>query len=80
MSFRDAAWFACAALLQQGVEVAPRSTSSRIIAGTWWFYTLIFVMFYTANLAAFLTVKRMDSPIASADDLAAVYRALLVAF
>ena len=29
-------------------------------------------MFYTANLAAFLTVKRMDVPIKSADDLAAV--------
>lgn len=29
-------------------------------------------MFYTANLAAFLTVKRMDTPIKSADDLAAV--------
>lgn len=36
----------------------------------WWFFTLIMISSYTANLAAFLTVERMVSPIESAEDLA----------
>ncbi|MEQ2217426.1 Glutamate receptor ionotropic, kainate 1 [Xenoophorus captivus] len=43
---------------------------ARIVGGIWWFFTLIIISSYTANLAAFLTVERMDSPIDSADDLA----------
>ena len=35
-----------------------------------WAFTLIIISSYTANLAAFLTVERMESPIDSADDLA----------
>lgn len=48
----------------------PKALSTRIIGGIWWFFTLIIISSYTANLAAFLTVERMDSPIDSADDLA----------
>lgn len=48
----------------------PRAVSTRIVAGMWWFFTLIMISSYTANLAAFLTVERMDSPIESAEDLA----------
>jgi glutamate receptor 1 len=40
------------------------------VAGSaWWFFTLIIISTYTANLAAFLTVERMLTPIESADDL-----------
>ena len=41
-----------------------------MVAGLWWFFTLIMISSYTANLAAFLTVNAMDSPISSAEDLA----------
>ena len=41
-----------------------------MVAGLWWFFTLIMISSYTANLAAFLTVSLMDSPITSAEDLA----------
>ena len=41
-----------------------------MVAGMWWFFTLIMISSYTANLAAFLTVERMASPIESAEDLA----------
>jgi len=44
--------------------------SGRIVGSVWWFFTLIIISSYTANLAAFLTVERMQSPIESAEDLA----------
>ncbi|CAG6014737.1 unnamed protein product [Menidia menidia] len=53
-----------------GSELMPKALSTRIIGGIWWFFTLIIISSYTANLAAFLTVERMDSPVDSADDIA----------
>jgi len=44
--------------------------SGRIVGSVWWFFTLIIISSYTANLAAFLTVERMQNPIESAEDLA----------
>lgn len=44
--------------------------SGRIVGSVWWFFTLILISSYTANLAAFLTAERMQSPIESAEDLA----------
>lgn len=41
-----------------------------MVAGMWWFFTLIMISSYTANLAAFLTVERMDVTIENAEDLA----------
>jgi len=35
-----------------------------------WFFALIMLASYTANLAAFLTMERMDATIDSAEDLA----------
>jgi len=40
------------------------------VGSVWWFFTLIIISTYTANLAAFLTVERMLTPIENADDLA----------
>lgn len=48
-----------------------RSSSTRAVASIWWFFTLIMVSSYTANLAAFLTVEQVHSPISNAEDLAA---------
>ncbi|KAG4074265.1 hypothetical protein HA402_008674 [Bradysia odoriphaga] len=63
-------WFAIGSLMQQGCDFLPKAVSTRMVAGMWWFFTLIMISSYTANLAAFLTVERMDSPIESAEDLA----------
>ncbi|XP_078682670.1 glutamate receptor 2-like isoform X2 [Branchiostoma floridae x Branchiostoma belcheri] len=63
-------WFSLGAFMQQGCDISPRSVSGRIVGGAWWFFTLIIISSYTANLAAFLTVERMVTPIESADDLA----------
>ena len=39
------------------------------MGSAWWFFTLILISSYTANLAAFLTIERLLPPIRSADDL-----------
>ena len=41
-----------------------------MVGSVWWFFTLIIISSYTANLAAFLTVERMELAINSVDDLA----------
>ncbi|KAK7479655.1 hypothetical protein BaRGS_00029121 [Batillaria attramentaria] len=63
-------WFTVGTLMQQGSDVNPRAVSTRIVGGIWWFFTLIIISSYTANLAAFLTVERMVSPIEDVEDLA----------
>jgi ionotropic glutamate receptor len=50
--------FALGAFMQQGVDITPRSLSGRVVGGAWWFFSLILISSYTANLAAFLTVER----------------------
>ena len=69
-NFHNSMWFALASLMQQGTDIVPRSISSRMLGTFWWFFTLIVIATYTANLAAFLTVTRMESPIESLNDLA----------
>ncbi|KAM8792423.1 LOW QUALITY PROTEIN: glutamate receptor ionotropic, kainate 5-like, partial [Eudromia elegans] len=63
-------WFPVGGFMQQGSEIMPRALSTRCVSGVWWAFTLIIISSYTANLAAFLTVQRMEAPIESADDLA----------
>jgi len=41
-----------------------------MLASMWWFFTLIMISSYTANLAAFLTMDKMDTPIKNVEDLA----------
>ncbi|CAF1368008.1 unnamed protein product, partial [Adineta ricciae] len=69
-SILNTLFFALAAFMQQGVDFIPRSISGRLVAGVWWYFSMILVSSYTANLAAFLTVERMVTPIESAEDLA----------
>lgn len=69
-SFFNSLWFTLGAFMMQGVDICPRSYAARVAGACWWFFTLIIISSYTANLAAFLTVERMVTPINSADDLA----------
>jgi ionotropic glutamate receptor len=48
---------------------ASISPSVRLASIVWAFFTLLIVSSYTANLAAFLTVQRMQSSIKSVEDL-----------
>ena len=54
----------------QGSGLNPKAASTRIGGAIWWFFTLIIISSYTANLAAFLTVDKMITPIENAEDLA----------
>lgn len=67
-------WFSIGSLMGQGCDILPKAVSTRMVAGMWWFFTLIMISSYTANLAAFLTLNRMDSSISSAEDLAKQYK------
>ena len=50
-------------------SIGFRSLSGRTLGSAWWFFTLIIISSYTANLAAFLTFEKLTTPINSADDL-----------
>ncbi|KRX57107.1 Glutamate receptor ionotropic, kainate 2 [Trichinella sp. T9] len=68
-SLGNSFWFTIGSLMQQGCDIAPRAVGTRMVASVWWFFTLILISSYTANLAAFLTVERMEYTINSAEDL-----------
>merc|ERR1712226_1359404 len=62
-------YFALACLLGQGPDSYPRSMASRVVAVTWWFFSLTMVTMYTASLTAMLTVNRVSLPINTVEDL-----------
>ena len=70
-SLANSFWFTIVTLMHQGCDLNPKAISTRIIGTIWWFFTLILISSYTANLAAFLTVERMITPIENVEDLAA---------
>ncbi|XP_063289648.1 glutamate receptor ionotropic, delta-1 isoform X2 [Pelobates fuscus] len=69
-TLHSAIWIVYGAFVQQGGESVANSVAMRIVMGSWWLFTLIVCSSYTANLAAFLTVSRMDNPIRTFQDLA----------
>ncbi|KAM9326965.1 glutamate receptor ionotropic, delta-1 [Gastrophryne carolinensis] len=69
-TLHSAIWIVYGAFVQQGGDSVANSVAMRIVMGSWWLFTLIVCSSYTANLAAFLTVSRMDNPIRTFQDLA----------
>ncbi|XP_053406688.1 ionotropic receptor 25a-like [Mercenaria mercenaria] len=68
-TLKEGIWFCMTSLTPQGGGEAPKAVSGRLVAATWWLYGFLLVAFYTANLAAFLTVTRLETPITSLEDL-----------
>ncbi|XP_018327272.1 ionotropic receptor 25a [Agrilus planipennis] len=71
---KECLWFCMTSLTPQGGGEAPKNLSGRFVAATWWLFGFIIIASYTANLAAFLTVSRLDTPIESLDDLSKQYK------
>ncbi|KAK6173287.1 hypothetical protein SNE40_016767 [Patella caerulea] len=70
ISMRESFWFIFGSLLQGNTDASPSTVPGRILTSAWWFFALILISSYTANLAAFLTVKKINTPIKSVTDLA----------
>ncbi|KAK3751825.1 hypothetical protein QZH41_013283 [Actinostola sp. cb2023] len=62
-------WFATGSILQQGADTTPKAGSGRVLAASFWLFTLILISTYTANLAAYFTAKNTKSSINSLEDL-----------
>jgi len=63
-------WFTLGAFLGQGSDLTCFCINVRLAACFWFFFALIMIASYTANLAAFLTVETLERPIESVQDLA----------
>ena len=70
-SLMNCIWFTTASFLQQGPDYTPRGASGRILSAAFWFFVIIIVSTYTANLAAFFTST-------SITDLVLILRILFV--
>ncbi|XP_042896246.1 glutamate receptor ionotropic, kainate 2 isoform X2 [Parasteatoda tepidariorum] len=69
-SLLNSMWLTIGAFMRQGSDIAPTAMSTRAIKSIWGFFCLIMISSYTANLAAFLTIEKLVSPINNVEDLA----------
>ena len=65
----NALFFSFSSFMRQSINLVPKSLSGRVAATSWWYFSLIFISSYTANLVAFLTVEKLVTPIESVEDL-----------
>ncbi|VDD75970.1 unnamed protein product [Mesocestoides corti] len=63
-------WFSVASFVHQGIDIFPVSPGARVFASIWRYVCLVVMAYYTANLAAALSVERLISPINSIKDFA----------
>ena len=54
----------------QGGGEAPKALSGRVLVASYWLFVVLMLATFTANLAAFLTVERMQTTVASLEELA----------
>ena len=58
----------------QGGGEAPRCLSAKLTTGIWWVFCFQLVQLYCANLAAFLTLEALETPIKSLEELTKQYQ------
>ena len=66
---KEAFWFCITTLTPQGGGEVPKNMSGKLFAAGWWLFGFVVIATYTANMAAYLTVSRINRPIRSLDDL-----------
>jgi len=69
ISLYNSFWMISTGLFGQSGESHPYCAPGRFVIMGWWFFMMIMSAMYTANLAAALTVKNIDSQIGSAEEL-----------
>lgn len=69
-SLKESFWFALTSFTPQGGGEAPKSLSGRTMVSAYWLFVVLMLATFTANLAAFLTVERMQTPVQSLEQLA----------
>ncbi|KAG8223997.1 hypothetical protein J437_LFUL012100 [Ladona fulva] len=67
VSLQESFWFALTSFTPQGGGEAPKALSSRTLVAAYWLFVVLMLATFTANLAAFLTVERMQ--VIHADDI-----------
>lgn len=73
-SVKECLWFAFTSVTPQGGGDIPKNLSGKVAAATWWLFCFVIVAAYTANLAAYETLDRLERGIESMDDLRKQYR------
>ncbi|GLV32024.1 Ionotropic receptor 8a [Carabus blaptoides fortunei] len=69
-TLKESFWFALTSFTPQGGGEAPKALSGRTLVAAYWLFVVLMLATFTANLAAFLTVERMQSPVQSLEQLA----------
>ncbi|XP_065350646.1 ionotropic receptor 25a-like [Cloeon dipterum] len=66
---KECFWFTLTSFTPQGGGEPPKNLSARILVAAYWFFVVLMLATFTANLAAFLTVEKMQVPISSMEQL-----------
>ncbi|XP_055688085.1 glutamate receptor 3 isoform X2 [Lutzomyia longipalpis] len=69
-TLKESFWFALTSFTPQGGGEAPKALSGRTLVAAYWLFVVLMMATFTANLAAFLTVERMQTPVQSLEQLA----------
>ncbi|GAB6021308.1 hypothetical protein CHUAL_003923 [Chamberlinius hualienensis] len=62
-SFLNCLWYTFGYLMQQGSNISIKAYSTRTLATCWWFFTVIMVASYTANLFSMFLIRDLEVPI-----------------
>ncbi len=69
-TLKESFWFALTSLTPQGGGEAPKALSGRVLVAAYWLFVVLMLATFTANLAAFLTVERMQTTVQNLEELA----------
>ncbi|XP_044012074.1 ionotropic receptor 25a [Aphidius gifuensis] len=69
-TLKESFWFALTSFTPQGGGEAPKALSSRTLVAAYWLFVVLMLATFTANLAAFLTVERLQAQVQSLEQLA----------
>lgn len=73
-SLRGCFWFCLTSLTPEGCGAMPKSPSGKMAAAVWWLFVFVITAVYTANLAAYRTLYRLERHIETIDDLGRQYQ------